>query len=38
MKSINHPNSLISALDSDSILGNPPRKLKRRWCHDLNEN
>jgi len=34
----NHPNPLISALNSDSIPGNPPRRLKRRWCRDLNHN
>lgn len=34
----NHPNPLISALNSDTIPGNPPRRLKRRWCRDLNQN
>jgi len=34
----NHSNPLISALDSDTIPGNPPRRLKRKWCRDLNTN
>lgn len=32
----NHPNPLISALNSEIIHGNPPRRLKRSWCRDLN--
>jgi len=31
----NHPNPLILALNSTNIPGNPPRRLKRRWCRDL---
>ena len=31
----NHLNPLISALNSANIPGNPPRRLKRRWCRDL---
>jgi len=34
----NHPNLLISTLNSDTIPGNPPRRLKRRWCRELNQN
>ena len=34
----NHSNPLISALDSDTIPGNHPRRLKRKWCRDLNIN
>ena len=34
----NHPNPLISALNSDSIPGNLTRRIKRRWCRDLNHN
>lgn len=34
----NHPNPLISTLNSDAILGNPPRRLKRIRCRDLNHN
>lgn len=32
----NHQNSLVSALGSDSIPGNPPRKQKRNQGRDLN--
>lgn len=31
----NHPNPLILALNSANIPGNPPRRLRRRWCRDL---
>ncbi|VVC44186.1 Endonuclease/exonuclease/phosphatase,Reverse transcriptase domain [Cinara cedri] len=31
----NHSNLLIHALNSNSIPGNPPRRLKRNWNHDL---
>lgn len=31
----NYSNPLSSALDSDTIPGNPPRRLKRKWCRDL---
>ena len=34
----NHSNPLISALNSDTIPGNPSRRLKRKWCRDLNTN
>lgn len=32
---LNHPNPLISSLDSTNIPGSPPRRLKRHWCRDL---
>ena len=32
----NHPNPLIAALNAQTIPGNPQRRLKRRWCRDLN--
>jgi len=31
----NHSNPLILALNSESIPGNPPRRLKRNWHHNL---
>lgn len=34
-KLINHPNELIKNLSTPSIPGNPPRRLKRKWCRDL---
>ena len=34
----NHKNPLISVLNSDTIPDNPPRRLKRKWCRDLNRN
>ncbi|VVC38353.1 Hypothetical protein CINCED_3A022623 [Cinara cedri] len=33
----NHPNPLIRALNSANVPGNPPRRLERRWCRDLDE-
>ena len=30
-----HPNPLIKKLASATIPGNPPRRLKRKWCRDL---
>lgn len=32
----NHSNPLISVFGSDTIPGNPPYRLKRKWCTDLN--
>jgi len=31
----NHSNPLIKNLASATIPGNPPRRLKRKWCRDL---
>ncbi|KAL4148248.1 hypothetical protein QTP88_002529 [Uroleucon formosanum] len=31
----NHPNQLIKNLATPTIPGNPPRRLKRKWCRDL---
>jgi len=30
-----HPNDLIKNLATPTIPGNPPRRLKRKWCRDL---
>jgi hypothetical protein len=32
---ISHFNLLIKALSKNAIPGNPPRRLKRKWCKDL---
>lgn len=34
----NHPNPLMSTLNSDAILDNPPHRLKRVRFRDLNHN
>jgi len=31
----NHLNKLIKKLATPTIPGNPPRRLKRKWCRDL---
>jgi len=33
----NHPNPLINInnLSIHTLLGNPTRRLKRKWCHDI---
>ncbi|KAL4085191.1 hypothetical protein QTP88_027050 [Uroleucon formosanum] len=34
-KLLHHPNPLIANQHTATIPGNPPRRLKRRWCRDL---
>jgi hypothetical protein len=31
----NHQNELIKNLATPTLPGNPPRRLKRKWCRDL---
>jgi hypothetical protein len=32
---LSHPNPLVRNLSTPTIPGNPPRRLKRKWCRDL---
>jgi len=34
----NHQNPLMFTSNTDAIPGNPLRRVKRRWCRDLNQN
>jgi hypothetical protein len=34
-RTLTHPNPLVRNLANPTIPGNPPRRLKRKWCRDI---
>ena len=35
VRTLTHPNPLVKNFANPLISGNPPRRLKRKWCRDL---